>query len=216
MSWRALGRAVYPPSSEWRSFLCCGRPIRGCSASAASCCQVPSDIFLVSVARYVSCCGKPGRRSSRASMASGWPWRSEFRSPYAVANSRMLNLMLYPILVATQSVPKVAIAPIILVWFGLGIKSKLAIAFLVGVLSDRGRYRDRIAVHAVGVARARALAARFSLSGVRQGAISRPRCRSLSRDRKSPSRWRSSARSSANSWDRVRGIGNLLLSPTRS
>jgi NitT/TauT family transport system permease protein len=48
-----------------------------------------------------------------------------------VANSRSLNLTLYPILVATQSVPKVAIAPIILVWFGLGIESKLAIAFLV-------------------------------------------------------------------------------------
>jgi NitT/TauT family transport system permease protein len=48
-----------------------------------------------------------------------------------VANSRLLNLAFYPILVATQSVPKVAIAPIILVWFGLGIQSKLAIAFLV-------------------------------------------------------------------------------------
>lgn len=48
-----------------------------------------------------------------------------------VANSRVLNLSLYPILIATQSVPKVAIAPIILVWFGLGMQSKLAIAFLV-------------------------------------------------------------------------------------
>ena len=48
-----------------------------------------------------------------------------------VANSHLLNLALYPILVATQSVPKVAIAPIILVWFGLGINSKLALAFLV-------------------------------------------------------------------------------------
>jgi NitT/TauT family transport system permease protein len=48
-----------------------------------------------------------------------------------VANSRVLNLALYPILVATQSVPKVAIAPIILVWFGLGMQSKLALAFLV-------------------------------------------------------------------------------------
>src|SRR5581483_8682535 len=48
-----------------------------------------------------------------------------------VANSRLLNLALYPILVATQSVPKVAIAPIILVWFGLGMQSKLALAFLV-------------------------------------------------------------------------------------
>ncbi|MGB7036105.1 MAG: ABC transporter permease [Xanthobacteraceae bacterium] len=48
-----------------------------------------------------------------------------------VANSRLCNLVLYPILVATQSIPKVAIAPIILVWFGLGISSKLALAFLV-------------------------------------------------------------------------------------
>ena len=49
----------------------------------------------------------------------------------AVANSRVLNLSLYPILIATQSMPKVAVAPIILVWFGLGMQSKLAIAFLV-------------------------------------------------------------------------------------
>lgn len=49
----------------------------------------------------------------------------------AVTSSRMLNLTFYPILIATQSVPKVAIAPIILVWFGLGMESKLIIAFLV-------------------------------------------------------------------------------------
>src|SRR5665811_1235291 len=48
-----------------------------------------------------------------------------------VANSRVLNLTLYPILIATQSIPKVAVAPIILVWFGLGMQSKLVIAFLV-------------------------------------------------------------------------------------
>ena len=48
-----------------------------------------------------------------------------------VANSRILNLTLYPILIATQSVPKVAVAPVILVWFGIGMQSKLAIAFLV-------------------------------------------------------------------------------------
>jgi NitT/TauT family transport system permease protein len=49
----------------------------------------------------------------------------------AVTSSRVLNLSLYPIFVATQSVPKVAVAPIILVWFGIGVQSKLAIAFLV-------------------------------------------------------------------------------------
>jgi len=51
----------------------------------------------------------------------------------AVANSRMLNLTFYPLLVATQSVPKVALAPVVLVWFGIGLESKLAIAWLVAV-----------------------------------------------------------------------------------
>lgn len=49
----------------------------------------------------------------------------------AVANSRTLNLTFYPILIATQSVPKVALAPILLVWLGTGMESKLAIASLV-------------------------------------------------------------------------------------
>lgn len=49
----------------------------------------------------------------------------------AVTTSRILHLTFYPILIATQSIPKVAIAPIILVWFGIGMESKLAIAFLV-------------------------------------------------------------------------------------
>ena len=49
----------------------------------------------------------------------------------AVANSRTLNLMFYPLLVALQSVPKVALAPIILVWLGPDLESKLAIAWLV-------------------------------------------------------------------------------------
>jgi NitT/TauT family transport system permease protein len=49
----------------------------------------------------------------------------------AITSSNTLNLMVYPILIALQSVPKVALAPIVLVWLGLGIESKLAIAWLV-------------------------------------------------------------------------------------
>lgn len=49
----------------------------------------------------------------------------------AIAGSRTLNLMFYPLLIATQSLPKVALAPLILVWLGLGMESKLAIAWLV-------------------------------------------------------------------------------------
>lgn len=49
----------------------------------------------------------------------------------AIATWRTLSLMFYPILIALQSVPKVALAPILLVWLGTGIESKLAIAWLV-------------------------------------------------------------------------------------
>ncbi len=49
----------------------------------------------------------------------------------AITASRTLSLMFYPLLIALQSVPKVALAPILLVWLGVGIESKLAIAWLV-------------------------------------------------------------------------------------
>jgi len=49
----------------------------------------------------------------------------------AISSSRALNLMFYPLLIATQSLPKVALAPLILIWLGTGIESKLAIAWLV-------------------------------------------------------------------------------------
>jgi NitT/TauT family transport system permease protein len=45
--------------------------------------------------------------------------------------SHIANQMFYPLLVASQSIPKVAVAPILLVWFGTGIKSKLAMAFVI-------------------------------------------------------------------------------------
>lgn len=53
--------------------------------------------------------------------------------PIAVimTDSRILNLMFYPLLIATQSIPKVAIAPILMIWFGTGLESKLAIAFFI-------------------------------------------------------------------------------------
>jgi NitT/TauT family transport system permease protein len=38
---------------------------------------------------------------------------------------------LYPLLVASQMVPKVAIAPLFVVWFGVGLISKVLVAFLI-------------------------------------------------------------------------------------
>jgi len=49
----------------------------------------------------------------------------------AVALSRRCDYFLYPYIVMFQSMPKVALAPLIVVWFGLGITSKVVSAALV-------------------------------------------------------------------------------------
>jgi NitT/TauT family transport system permease protein len=53
--------------------------------------------------------------------------------PLAVAlvSSRTFNRAIYPLLIGSQVVPKVALAPLFLVWFGFGITSKVLIVFLV-------------------------------------------------------------------------------------
>jgi len=48
-----------------------------------------------------------------------------------VALSRRFDYFVYPIIVMFQAMPKVALAPLIIVWFGLGITSKVVNAALV-------------------------------------------------------------------------------------
>jgi len=49
----------------------------------------------------------------------------------AVALSRPIEFFLYPYIVMFQSLPKVALAPLIVVWFGLGLTSKVINAALI-------------------------------------------------------------------------------------
>jgi NitT/TauT family transport system permease protein len=49
-----------------------------------------------------------------------------------VAQFRLVEQTVYPYLVALQTLPKIAIAPLIIVWFGFGISSKIIIAAMVG------------------------------------------------------------------------------------
>ena len=53
--------------------------------------------------------------------------------PLAVAltSSRVFNRAVYPLLIGAQVVPKVAVAPLFLVWFGFGMTSKVLVALLV-------------------------------------------------------------------------------------
>jgi NitT/TauT family transport system permease protein len=50
---------------------------------------------------------------------------------FALAESRILMNTFYPYIVALQCVPKVAIAPLLVIWFGFGIASKVIIASLL-------------------------------------------------------------------------------------
>jgi NitT/TauT family transport system permease protein len=49
-----------------------------------------------------------------------------------IAYSRTVESYVYPLLVFSQSVPKIAIAPLFVVWFGFGIIPKVISAFLLG------------------------------------------------------------------------------------
>jgi NitT/TauT family transport system permease protein len=48
-----------------------------------------------------------------------------------ISQIRVLEATLYPYVVAIQTMPKIAIAPLILVWVGFGIESKVIIAAMV-------------------------------------------------------------------------------------
>jgi len=50
-----------------------------------------------------------------------------------IVYSRLLENTLYTLLVALNSVPKVALAPLFIIWMGTGLTSKVAISFLIAL-----------------------------------------------------------------------------------
>ena len=48
-----------------------------------------------------------------------------------IVASRTLESSLYPLIVGSQGVPKVALAPVLIVWFGFGILPKVVLAMLI-------------------------------------------------------------------------------------
>jgi NitT/TauT family transport system permease protein len=49
-----------------------------------------------------------------------------------IVSSRTIEGFVYPLLVFSQSIPKIAIAPLLVVWFGFGMLPKVLSAFLLG------------------------------------------------------------------------------------
>src|SRR5690606_6209006 len=52
-----------------------------------------------------------------------------------LVSSRLFEQFVYPLIVGFNSVPKVALAPLFVVWMGTGSEPKIAIAFLISVFA---------------------------------------------------------------------------------
>ena len=68
-----------------------------------------------------------------ATILAGFVIAAIFAIPLAmvIVVSPMLERLVYPPMVATQSIPKIALAPLFIVWFGFGVVPKVAVAFLI-------------------------------------------------------------------------------------
>ena len=51
----------------------------------------------------------------------------------AIALSRTTEVLLYPYLLALQTMPKIALAPLMMIWVGFGIESKILITMIVAI-----------------------------------------------------------------------------------
>jgi NitT/TauT family transport system permease protein len=68
-----------------------------------------------------------------ATILAGFVLAAAFAIPLAmvIVISPLLERLIYPPMVATQSIPKIALAPLFIVWFGFGVVPKVAVAFLI-------------------------------------------------------------------------------------
>ena len=56
-----------------------------------------------------------------------------------LVSSRWFESAVYPLIIAMNSVPKVAIAPLFVIWLGTGAEPKISIAFLIAEIAKIGR-----------------------------------------------------------------------------
>jgi NitT/TauT family transport system permease protein len=91
----------------------------------------PTDVWEVGVANGTTLL-RHGAITTGATLA-GFALSVVIGIPLAIliVSSRTLEGIIYPLLVSSQMVPKVAIAPLFVVWFGFGETPKILIAFLI-------------------------------------------------------------------------------------
>ena len=156
----------------------------------------------------------PGSRCARSSSASPAASSPASSSPLSCTSRRRFAAPTYPLLVASQAIPIVVIAPILIVWFGYGIGPKLAIVALICFFPitvnalDGLRSVDPEAIKLMRTPR------RLALADLPPGRGARPRCPTSSAAPRSRSRSPSIGAVFAEWAGSSSGLGVLILQST--
>ena len=95
----------------------------------------------------------------------------------AIASSRSSSGTIYPVLLGLNAVPKIAIAPILVLWMGFGYGPKIVVTFLLCLFPIVISTATGLEGDAAGARRARALARRVAARESSGGSASPGRCR---------------------------------------
>ena len=93
----------------------------------------PSDIYATLVGQLQSANFYNNLRVTSIEILAGYGLGASFAFIMAigVVQSRLIEKTIFPYVVALQAVPKVALAPLFVIWFGFGMQSKIVVAALV-------------------------------------------------------------------------------------
>jgi NitT/TauT family transport system permease protein len=93
----------------------------------------PTEIFATLIAQLTSPSFYVNLRVTSFEILVGYALGSAFAFVLAVGvvQSKLVEKTIFPYVVALQAVPKVALAPLFVIWFGFGLQSKVVVAALV-------------------------------------------------------------------------------------
>lgn len=93
----------------------------------------PTEIFATLSAQLVAPSFYANLRVTSFEILAGYALGSAFAFVLAVGvvQSKLVEKTIFPYVVALQAVPKVALAPLFVIWFGFGLQSKVVVAALV-------------------------------------------------------------------------------------
>lgn len=91
----------------------------------------PSDIIAVMVERRSELFQHATVTFTESGLGLGLSIVASIPLGILIAYSTWIERTVYPLLVASQAIPKVALAPIFVVWFGFGLLPKVLIAFFI-------------------------------------------------------------------------------------